>query len=156
MAGAGKGAKLKSFFNEFKDHWNTPAPGKYVPYKEYLSVFFGVGGDHSLQRVLGYLSFGTGCFLVIFYYEIPVLTFSIIGAFFMVQGYFWSILNMIISDNLGFLPKKTEKKMYVLYFFFTALGILFLVFDFSNITFASFKYIFLLYKIMCEIRLNIS
>ena len=132
MAGE-KGAKVKAFFGEFKDHWNTPKEGRYVPYKEYLSVFFGVGGDYALQRVLNYLSFGTGCFLVIFYYEIPVLTFSIIGAFFMVQGYFWSILNMIISDNLGYLPKKTEKKLYVLYFFFTALGILFLVFDFSTI-----------------------
>ncbi len=78
MTDNAKGNKIKSFFGEFKDHWNTPAEGKYVPYKEYLSVFFGVGGDHSLQRVLGYLSFGTGCFLVIFYYEIPVLTLSLI------------------------------------------------------------------------------
>ena len=68
MAGE-KGAKVKAFFGEFKDHWNTPKEGRYVPYKEYLSVFFGVGGDYALQRVLNYLSFGTGCFLVIFYYE---------------------------------------------------------------------------------------
>ena len=128
-----KGAKVKSFFLDFKNHWSTPKDGRYVPYKEYLSVFFGVGGDYALSRVLNYLSFGTGCFLVIFYYEIPILTFSVIGAFFMVQGYFWSILNMIISDNLGFLPKKTERALYVLYLFFTALGILFLVFDFSAI-----------------------
>ncbi|MBR0112774.1 MAG: hypothetical protein IJM02_03415 [Clostridia bacterium] len=133
MANGEKGAKAKAFFGEFKNHWNTPAQGRYVPYKEYVSVLLGVGGDYALQRVLNYLSFGTGCFLVIFYYEIPVLTFSIIGAFFMVQGYFWSIMNMIITDNLGYLPKKTEKKMYALYFFFTALGLLFLIFDFSEI-----------------------
>jgi len=133
MAGESKGAKIKNFFGDFKDHWNTPKEGRYVPYKEYLSVFLGVGGDYALVRVLNYLSFTTGCFLVIFYYEIPVLTFSIIGAFFLVQGYFWEILNMIISDNLGFLPKKAEKSLYALYFFFTALGILFLVFDFSEI-----------------------
>ena len=133
MSDNSKGAKIKAFFGEFKDHWNTPKEGRYVPYKEYLSVFFGVGGDYALRRVLNYLSFGTGCFLVIFYYEIPVLTFSVIGAFFLIQDYFWSLMNMIITDNLGYLPKKTEKKMYILYFFFTALGILFLVFDFSTI-----------------------
>lgn len=133
MASGGKGAKIKSFFGEFKDHWNVPAEGKYVPYKEYLSVFLGVGGDYALQRVLNYLSFGTGCFLVIFYYEIPVLTFSIIAAFFMVQGYFWGIINMIINDNLGFLPKKTERKFYILYLFFTVLGLVFLIFDFSSV-----------------------
>ncbi|MCQ2481416.1 MAG: MFS transporter, partial [Clostridia bacterium] len=64
---------------------------------------------------------------------VPVLTFSLIGTLFMIQGYFWSIVNMIVSDNLGFLPKKTEKMFYILYFFFTGLGILFLVFDFSLI-----------------------
>ena len=133
MASGGKGAKIKSFFGEFKDHWNVPAEGKYVPYKEYLSVFLGVGGDYALQRVLNYLSFGTGCFLVIFYYEIPVLTFSVIAAFFMVQGYFWGIINMIINDNLGFLPKKTERKFYILYLFFTVLGLVFLSFDLSPV-----------------------
>lgn len=127
------GSKLKNFFGEFTTHWSKPAPGKYVPYKEYLSVFIGGGGDYALQRVLGLLSFGTGCWLVVFYYQIPVLTFSIIGTFFMVQGYFWSILNMIVSDNLGFLPKKTERSFNLIYAFFVVLGILFLVFDFAKI-----------------------
>ena len=124
---------IKKLFNEFKDHWNIPAKGKFVPYKEYLSVFIGVGGDYALQRVLNYLSFGTGCWLVVFYYEIPLLTFSVIGTFFMVQGYFWAILNMIINDNLGFLPKKTERILNTIYLSFTALGLLFLIFDFSKI-----------------------
>ena len=125
--------KLKSFFGEFSTHWSKPAPGKYVPYKEYLSVFVGGGGDYALQRVLGYLSFGTGCWLVVFYYQIPPLTFSIIGTFFMVQGYFWGILNMIVNDNLGFLPKKTERVFNLIYAGFTLLGVLFLVLDFSKL-----------------------
>ncbi|MBQ6267579.1 MAG: MFS transporter [Clostridia bacterium] len=133
MADEKKKFNLKEFAGDFKTHWNKPKEGRYVPYKEYLSVFIGAGGDYALQRVLGKLSFGTGCFLVIFYYEIPVLTFSVIGAFFMVQGYFWSIINMMISDNLGFLPKKTEKLFYTLYLTFTALGLAFLIFDFSAI-----------------------
>ncbi len=128
-----KAAKVKNFIGQFGKYWNTPQPGRFVPYKEYLSVFLGVGGDYALQRVLNYLSFGTGCFLVIFYYEIPVLTFSVIGTFFMIQGYFWGIIGMIINDNLGFLPKKTERLFYALYFFFAFLGVLFLVVDFSEI-----------------------
>lgn len=125
--------KIKALFKEFKDHWHIPAKGKYVPYKEYVSVLLGVGGDYALQRVLNFLSFGTGCWLVVFYYEIPILTFSIIGTFFMVQGYFWSILNMIINDNLGFLPPKTERIFKGIYYFFAILGLLFLFFDFSKI-----------------------
>ena len=133
MAEEKKKISVKSLVGEFKDHWNVPAEGKYVPYKEYVSVLWAVGGDYSLTRVLNYLSFGLGCYLVAFYYEIPILTFSVINAFFMIQGYFWSIMSMMINDNLGFLPKKTEKAFYVLYLFFTGLGILFLVLDFSVI-----------------------
>ncbi len=128
-----KKINLKSVVTDFKDHWNIPAEGRYVPYKEYVSVLWAVGGDYSLTRVLNYLGFGLGCYLVAFYYEIPILTFSVINAFFMIQGYFWSIMSMMVNDNLGFLPKKTEKAFYVLYLFFTALGIIFLVFDFSEI-----------------------
>lgn len=130
MAGSGK---VKNFFGDFKAHWNTPAPGKYVPYKEYLSVFTGCGGDYALSKILGKLSFGTGCWLVVFYYQIPVLTFTVIGTFFTIQGYFWSILGMVVSDNLGFLPKKTEKLFYALYGFFFVLGLAFTVFDMSTV-----------------------
>ena len=35
--------KVKDFGNEIKTHWNTPAEGKYVPYKEYKDVVIGVG-----------------------------------------------------------------------------------------------------------------
>ena len=118
---------------DFKEHWKVPAEGKYVPYKEYISIFLAVGGNYALQRVLGFLSFGTGCYLVAFYYEIPILTFTAINAFFIVAGYFWSILNMGVDANLGFLPKKTEKKYFTVYLAFAALGLLFLFADFSKI-----------------------
>ncbi len=101
--------------------------------KNISRCFFAVGGDYALSRVLGYLAFGTGCYLIMYYYEIPILTFTVISAFFMIQGYFWSIMSMVVNDNLGFLPKKTEKAFYTLYLFFTGLGILFLIFDFSRI-----------------------
>lgn len=133
MSGKSKKIGIKSIFSDFREHWNIPAEGRYVPYKEYISVLFAVGGDYALSRVLGYLAFGTGCYLIMYYYEIPILTFTVISAFFMIQGYFWSIMSMVVNDNLGFLPKKTEKAFYTLYLFFTGLGILFLIFDFSRI-----------------------
>lgn len=80
-----------------------------MPYKEYISVLFAVGGDYALSRVLGYLAFGTGCYLIMYYYEIPILTFTVISAFFMIQGYFWSIMSMVVNDNLGFLPKRRRR-----------------------------------------------
>ncbi len=119
--------------NEFRDHWNVPEEGKYVPYKEYISIFLAVAGNYSLSYIMGFLSFGTGCYLVAFYYEIPILTFTAINAFFMVSGYFWGILNMGVDANLGILPKKTEKKYFAIYLPFAALGLLMLIFDFSKI-----------------------
>lgn len=122
-----------NIMHEFKDHWNIPAEGKYVPYKEYLSVFLGVGGDYSLSTVLGYVSFGAGCYLIMNYYNIPILAFSAIGAFFTLINYFWGILDMVVVDNLGFIPKKTEKKFFGLYGVVTALGLALLILNFEDI-----------------------
>ncbi len=125
--------KAGSLISEFRNHWNTPAEGKYVPYKEYVSIFLAVGGNYSAQHLLGMLSFGTGCYLVAYYYEIPMLTFSAINAFFLVSGYLWSILNMGIDANLGILPKKTEKKYFALYLSVAALGLIMLIPDLTKI-----------------------
>lgn len=122
-----------NLISEFRTHWNTPAEGKYVPYKEYISIFLAVGGNYSAQHLLGFLSFGTGCYLVAYYYEIPILTFSAINAFFLVSGYIWSMLNMGVDANLGFLPKKTEKKYFAVYLSVAAVGLLLLIFDMSSI-----------------------
>ena len=72
--------KVHNFNTDVKTHWKVPAEGKYVPYKEYISIFLAVGGNYSLSYILGLLSFGTGCYLVAFYYEIPILTFTAINA----------------------------------------------------------------------------
>ena len=125
--------KAGNLISEFRTHWNTPAEGKYVPYKEYLSIFLAVGGNYSAQYLLGFLSFGTGCYLVAYYYEIPILTFSAINAFFLVSGYLWSMLNMGIDANLGILPKRTEQRYFALYLSVAALGLLLLIFDMTKI-----------------------
>lgn len=125
--------KIAKLFKTMKQEWHTPGEGKYVPYKEYLSIFAAVGGDYTLKYLQGFLSFGTGCFLVSLYYEIPLLTFSAISVFFIATSYFWNILSMGVDANLGFLPKKVERRYNAIYLFFAAIGLLMLVFDLSGI-----------------------
>ena len=132
--------KSHSFFQNIKEHWNTPAPGRYVPFKEYLSIFGAIGGDYTLAYLRGFLSFGTGCYLVAFYYQIPILTFSAITTFFIAFNYLWSILNMGVDANLGFLPKKVERKYFAVYLSFTLLGLALLIFDLSVFLPAQAKY----------------
>ena len=121
--------KVKTFFTNAKTYWKTPPPGKYVPYREYLSIFGAVGGDYTLKYLCGFLSFGTGCYLVAFYYQIPLLTFAAINTFFIALTYLWDILSMGVDANLGFLPKKVERKYFAVYLSFAVLGLLLLVFD---------------------------
>ena len=122
-----------SIYHEFHDHWNIPKEGSHVPYKEYLSVFLGIGGDYALGNVLGYIWFGAGCYLIMNYYNIPLLAFTAIGAFFSIPGYFWAIFDMLVCDNLGFMPKKTERTMFTVYGLSTAFGLALVVFDFAKI-----------------------
>ena len=49
--------KVKALATEIKTHWNTPAEGKYVPYKEYKDVFLGVGFNYAGSKVLEYIGF---------------------------------------------------------------------------------------------------
>ncbi len=122
-----------NIFQEMKKYWHTPAEGKHVPYKEYFSIFAAVGGDYTLNYLKSFLTFGTGCYLIAYYYEIPLLTFSAINVFFIASTYFWNLLNMGVDANLGFLPKKIERKYNAVYLTFTVLGLLMLIFDFSFI-----------------------
>lgn len=122
-----------NIFTTMKNEWNTPREGNYVPYKEYFSIFAAVGGDYTLKYLQGFLSFGTGCYLVAYYYNIPLLTFSAISVFFVAATYFWNLLNMGVDANLGFLPKKIERRYNAVYLGLAALGLLLLIFDFSPI-----------------------
>lgn len=123
--------KVKAFFHNAKTYWKTPPEGRYVPYREYLSIFGAVGGDYTLRYLAGFLSFGTGCYLVAFYYQIPLLTFAAINTFFLAANYLWQILSMGVDANLGFLPKKIERKYFAVYLSFALLGILLVIFDAS-------------------------
>ena len=66
-----------------------------------------------------------------YHYNLPYVVFSAIALINLPLQKFWDILGWIINDNLGFLPKKTEKVLYTIYFFSILLGIFLIVFPFE-------------------------
>ncbi len=125
--------KVRSLFTEIKDHWNTPAEGKYVPYKEYIDVVFAVGSNYAGSKVLEYIGFFSSCYLIMHHYKLPYLTFSVIGILNMPLGYISALMWWFVCDNLGFLPQKTERKFYFTYFIMMAFGISTILFDYSRL-----------------------
>ncbi len=119
----GKMQKVKNFFNDVSEHWSTPAEGRYVPYREYKDIFIAVGSNYAGSKMLEYLYFGAGCFLMMYHYRLPYLTFAIIGLINMPLNYLWSMIGWYINDNLGFLEKKKERALYAFYFSMIVLGL---------------------------------
>ncbi len=123
--------KVQAFFTEVKTHWNTPAEGKYVPYKEYKDVVFAVGSNYAGSKVLEYIGFFSACYLIMHHYKLPYLTFSVISILNMPLGYISALMWWFVCDNLGFLPKKTERKFYLVYVLMMIFGISTILFDYS-------------------------
>ena len=126
-------SKVQWLFNEIKTHWNTPAEGKYVPYKEYRDVVFAVGSNYAGSKVLEYIGFFSSCYLIMHHYKLPYLTFSVIGILNMPLGYISALMWWFVCDNLGFLPKKTERKFYFVYVLMMIFGISTILFDYSHL-----------------------
>lgn len=116
-------SKVGKLVTEIKTHWKTPAPGKYVPYREYLDIVFGVGNNYAGSKTLEYLTFAASCYLMMYHYKLPYLSFSVISIINMPLGYIWTLIWWFVCDNLGFLPKKTERKLYIVYFTMIAVGL---------------------------------
>lgn len=127
----GLGSKVKALGADVKAHWKTPAKGKYVPYREYLDILLGVGSNYAGKKTLEYLAFAASCYLMMYHYKLPYLTFSIINLINMPLNYIWTMIGWVINDNLGFLPKKTERKFNGLYIFLTVAGLAMIFCDFS-------------------------
>ncbi len=126
-------SKVKQLFTEIKTHWSKPAPGKYVPYKEYLSIFAGVGSNYAGSKTLEYIGFAASCYLMMYHYKLPYLTYSVIGLINMPLGYVWTLIWWFVCDNLGFLPKRTERKLYTIYISAAAIGLFMIFYNFNSI-----------------------
>ena len=125
--------KGKAFFSNIREHWNEPdrEKGNYVPFKEYLTVFFGVGMNYSINTPLSYLGFNASCFLIMYHYKLPYLAFSVITLIGLPLSYMWSVLTWVVNDNLGILEKKTERKFLTFYGIVAALGLSMILLDTS-------------------------
>lgn len=133
--------KGKALFTEVKTHWNTPREGRYVPYKEYKDVIISVGCNYAGNKTLEYITFAAGCYLMMYHYKLPYLTFAIINIINMPLNYIWTLIGWIINDNLGFLPKKTERRFYGLYFALIVIGLSMIVLDYSQLFNQSSRFI---------------
>ncbi len=126
-------AKAGGFYHEVKDHWKTPAEGKYVPYREYKDIFLSVGCNYSGNKLLEYIWFGTACYLMMHHYKLPNLTFAIINVINMPLNYIWTMMTWYIADNLGFMKKRTERKFYGVYMLLIVVGLAMIIFDPSRL-----------------------
>ncbi len=135
---------IRGFASEVKAHWNKPSEGRYVPYKDYANIFLAVGSNYSASKVLEYIAFATGCFLIMHHYQLPYLTFSIIAIINMPLGYVTSLIWWFVCDNLGFLPKKTEKLLYTVYVSMIAFGLALIFFDASQLFDPNSKFVLFL------------
>lgn len=126
-------SKVKDAFTEVRRHWSVPdtAKGRYVPYKEYGTIFLGVAMNYGVQAPLRYFSFAASCYLIMYHFNLPYLAFSVISLIGLPFSYLWSILGWVVADNLGILEKKTERKYMVAYGSIAALGLIMMVFDTS-------------------------
>ncbi len=122
----------KEFFKDvFKTHWSVPdtANGRYVSGKEYVRVFFGVAANYASQAPFRYISFAASCYLIMYHYALPYLSFSVISLIGLPLSYLWNLLDWYVQDNLGLLPKRANRALNAVYLSVAALGILLLVFD---------------------------
>ena len=126
-------SKVRSLISELKTHWHQPAEGKYVPYKEYVDVVFAVGSNYAGSKVLEYITFLSSCYLIMYHYKLPYLTFSVISILNMPLGYISALMWWFVCDNLGFLPKRTERKLYAVYVGMMLFGISTILFDYSRL-----------------------
>lgn len=133
--------KGKALFTEVKTHWNTPREGRYVPYKEYKDVIISVGCNYAGNKTLEYITFAAGCYLMMYHYKLPYLTFAIINIINMPLNYIWTLIGWVINDNFGFLPKKTERRFYGLYFALIVIGLSMIVLDYSQLFNQSSRFI---------------
>lgn len=131
MADEKKGSAVKRLSTDIKTHWKTPAPGKYVPYREYLYILVGSGSNYAGTKTLEYLGFAASCYLMMYHYKLPYLTYSIIGIINMPLNYIWTLIGWVINDNLGFLDKKVERRFNLLYLFLLVSGIYMIVGNFD-------------------------
>ena len=126
-------SKVKKGVDYVKTYWNKPPKGKYVSFREYVDIGVGIGGNYiAASAISKYISFAAGCYLMMYHYKLPYLAFSVINIINLPLSYVMSLIGWIVNDNLGFMNKKTERKIYLTYFIMMIVGAGLIIADFSS------------------------
>lgn len=104
-------AKGKNTIKDVKTYWDHPREGEYVSNKEFMYLILGAGGCQSAQHAENYLYFSAGCFFVGAIYGLAMQDFVRLGFVYMILGYFFTPIDMLVWDNLGKIPKKTMRRV---------------------------------------------
>ncbi|NLA72235.1 MAG: hypothetical protein GX848_00180 [Clostridiales bacterium] len=114
--------KAAGTVKDVKTHWNEPREGEYVSYKEFLYFILGAGGCQGAGEAERHLGFTAGCFLVGAIYKLAMKDFVLLGLLGTILSYLFNPINMLITDNLGHVPKKTMKIINYVNFMFVLFG----------------------------------
>lgn len=101
--------KAIGFFKNIFIYWKKPRDGDYVSNKEIFHFASGITGTIFVGAFS--LGWGVGCFLIGAIYKITFRDLYIIGFINMFTSFIYSPIGMIITDNLGSVPKKTMNKL---------------------------------------------
>ena len=101
--------KVLGFFKNIFIYWKKPKDGEYVSNKEIFHFAAGIMGTIFVGAVG--IGWGVGCFLIGAIYKITFRDLYIIGFMGMLTSFIYSPIGMIITDNLGNVPKQTMKKL---------------------------------------------
>jgi len=115
--------KAASTVKDVKTYWNHPKPGEHIPNKELFYFMLGAGGCGGAGAAEANLAFTANCFFVGAIYGLAIKDFVLLGIVSMVMNYLFEPINMLVTDNLGFLPKKTMRNVHVLNLAFVVVGV---------------------------------
>ena len=57
-------AMIKNAVLDIRDHWKSPAEGKYISYKEFAAYSFGGIGVNTINSIFGYVALSANCLIL--------------------------------------------------------------------------------------------
>ena len=94
---------IKTITDEIKGHWHTPAEGKYISYKEFVSYSVGGIGVNTINALFGYVGLSANCLLLGSAYGIAPMDLALMSLI-------MNILNLIKTPFISMLIDNTNTK----------------------------------------------
>lgn len=95
--------KLKNIPSDIKKHWNTPAEGKYISYREFSAYSIGGIGVNTINSLFTYVALSANCLLIGSAYGIKPTHLAYMN---LIMG----ILNLIKTPFISMLIDNTSSK----------------------------------------------